>query len=143
MTDPNSRAFGVGDASFLAAGGSAGLLNLSRCFYKHMSSLPEAARILAMHPPDLELSIDKLATFLGGWLGGPRLYAARFGAPIRIPAAHAHLAIDEPERDAWLLCMSHAVAEQPWSAEFKVYFLSAIAVPAERVRVTSVACRAG
>lgn len=133
--------FGTGDASFRAAGGRDGLVRLSNAFYAQMDSLPEAAVIRAMHPADLTLSIDKLATFLCGWLGGPRTYAARFGQ-ITIPGAHAHLAIDEAERDAWMHCMARAVEEQPWSAAFKAYFLKAIAVPAERVRATSVARRA-
>ncbi len=132
--------FGTGDASFRAAGGQEGLTRLADAFYAHMEKLPEAARIRAMHPEDLTISRRKLAVFLCGWLGGPRLYATEFG-PISIPTAHAHLAIDEPERDAWMACMRAAVAEQPWEPAFKEYFLSAIAVPAERVRVVSVARR--
>ena len=140
MTE-STESFGVGDASFRAAGGLAGLEKLCRAFYVHMDHLPEAKVIRAMHPPDLSLATDKLITFLSGWLGGPRNYAERFGS-ISIPGVHAHLPIDEPERDAWLLCMEHAVAEQPWSEAFKAYFMSAIAVPAERVRLASVAKRA-
>jgi hypothetical protein len=34
--------------------------------------------------------------------------------PVSIPRVHEHLAIDEAERDAWPLCMAHAVEEQPW-----------------------------
>jgi hemoglobin len=133
--------FGTGDASFRAAGEREGLERLAVAFYEHMDTLPAAATIRAMHPRDLSLSIDKLATFLCGWLGGPRTYAERFGK-ITIPGAHAHLAIDEAERDAWMQCMALAVAEQPWTDAFKAYFLKAVAVPAERVRATSAARRA-
>jgi hemoglobin len=80
---------------------------------------------------------DKLAVFLVAWLGGPNEYRSRFGA-ISIPGFHARFAIDEAERDAWLLCMARAVDEQPWAEAFKFYFMQAIAVPAERVRVASV-----
>ena len=132
--------FGDGDASFRAAGGIEGLTRLVDAFYDHMEALPEAARIRAMHADDLAISRRKLTTFLSGWLGGPKLYAQEFG-PISIPGAHAHLAIDEAERDAWMSCMRRAVAEQPWQPAFREYFLSAIAVPAERVRVVSVARR--
>lgn len=134
--------FGVGDASFRAAGGLEGLTRLVDAFYVHMAALPEAARIRAMHPDDLAVSLRKLTIFLSGWLGGPKLYAQEFG-PISIPGAHAHFAIDEAERDAWMACMREAVAEQPWDPSFREYFLSAIAVPAERVRAASVARRAG
>ena len=37
--------FGVGDASFQAAGGEAGLKRLVADFYRAMDSLPEAATI--------------------------------------------------------------------------------------------------
>lgn len=132
--------YGIGDLSYRAAGEREGLTRLATAFYDHMRAIPEAARILAMHPEDLELSRDKLAAFLCGWLGGPKLFVQTYG-PISIPAAHAHLAIDDAERDAWLLCMQRAVDEQPWEAEFKAYFMRAIRVPAERVRVVSVARR--
>lgn len=132
--------YGVGDTSYRAAGGLEGLTRLVDAFYGHMETLPVAARIRAMHPEDLVVSRRKLTTFLSGWLGGPKLYGQEFG-PISIPGAHAHLAIDEDERDAWMACMREAVAEQPWDPAFRVYFLSAIAVPAERVRVVSVARR--
>lgn len=128
---------GKGDASYRAAGGIEGLTGLVDAFYAHMEAQPVAARIRAMHPEDLSLSRRKLAAFLSGWLGGPKLYAQEFGS-ISIPGAHAHLAIDEAERDAWMDCMRAAVAEQPWDPAFKEYFLSAIAVPAERVRAVSV-----
>ncbi|MCA9619741.1 MAG: group II truncated hemoglobin [Myxococcales bacterium] len=133
--------YGTGDASFHAAGGREGLRQLVDAFYRHMDTLPEARVIRAMHDEDLTLAREKLLVFLCGWLGGPKEYAARFG-PIRIPAVHAHLTIDEPERDAWLQCMAAAVAEQSsWSPDFAEYFLGAIAVPAERVRRASAAAR--
>ena len=66
--------YGEGDASYRAAGGFEGLLGLVERFYRKMDELPEAARIRAMHPDDLTVSKDKLARFLSGWLGGPRLY---------------------------------------------------------------------
>ncbi len=135
--------FGVGDGSFRAAGEREGIARLVSSFYDHMDTLPEARVIRAMHDADLTVSREKLVVFLTAWLGGPKEYAERFGR-IRIPAVHAHLAIDESERDAWLLCMSRAVEEQrAWTPEFKAYFLDAIAVPAERVRQASVKRRQG
>lgn len=132
--------YGVGSASYEAAGGKDGLARLVDRFYDFMDNLDEAKRIRDMHEADLSLSREKLKVFLSAWLGGPNHYRERFG-PIAIPAVHAHLAIDESERDAWLLCMDRAVAEQPWDSEFKTYFMRAIAVPAERVRMASVARR--
>jgi hemoglobin len=130
------RGYGTRDASYLAAGEREGIYRLVRRFYEHMQTLPEARGILAMHAPDLTEVREKLAVFLCAWLGGPNEYRARFG-PISIPGFHARFAIDEVARDAWLSCMARAVAEQPWDPDFKVYFLQAISVPAERCRVAS------
>jgi hemoglobin len=128
--------YGDGDASFQAAGGQAGIKHLVDRFYDYMESLPEAAAIRAMHPADLEVTRDKLYCFLCGWLGGEKLFAAKYG-PIVIPRAHEHLDIAEPERDAWLLCMEKAVAEQPYAEDFKAYLMRELSVPAERCRILS------
>ena len=132
--------YGEGSASYFAAGERHGIARLVDAFYRHMDQLPLAATIRAMHDRDLRLSREKLTVFLCGWLGGPNLYSATFG-PISIPRVHQHLVIGEAERDAWLACMEQAVAEQPWRSDFKHYFMRAIAVPAERVRLASSAYR--
>jgi hemoglobin len=128
------RAYGDGDATFQACGGEAGLRRLVESFYAQMASLPEARTILRMHPEDLTTSIDKLARFLCGWTGGPRRFAEKYGS-IQIPRAHRHLPIHESERDAWLLCMKHALAEQPYPDDLKQYLIEQLFVPAERIRV--------
>jgi hemoglobin len=132
-----TRVYGVRDASYRAAGGSDGIRRLVERFYVHMESLPLAATIRAMHAADLGEVREKLAVFLCAWLGGPNEYRQKFG-PISIPSFHAKFPIDEAERDAWLACMQLAVEEQPWDDAFKSYFMSAIAVPAERCRTASV-----
>lgn len=133
-------AYGEDNASYLAAGERPGITRLVDAFYQYMEQLPLAATVRAMHEPDLRLSREKLTVFLCGWLGGPNLYSKTF-APISIPRAHAHLVIDEAARDAWLACMARAVDDQPWSPDFKAYFMREIAVPAERVRIASLATR--
>lgn len=129
--DKQPGEYGYQDTSLQAMGGEAGLRRLVDRFYDCMDSLPEAQTIRAMHPTDLTESRDKLAAFLTGWLGGPKRYRERWG-PIRIPVAHRHLPIGAAERDAWLLCMQHAIADMPVADDFKTYFLREIAVPAER-----------
>lgn len=133
--------FGVGDTSFQAAGGIEGIERLVDDFYAIMDEVPFAARIRQIHPADLTVSKDKLARFLCGWLGGPKRYQEKYGA-IRIPAVHAHLAIDEAERDAWLECMRLAIARQPYTPEFAAYLLRALWVPAEKTMQVSRARRA-
>jgi hemoglobin len=127
------RAYGDGDATYQACGGEKGIRQLVETFYGLMDSLPAAARIRALHPADLQLSIDKLVCFLCGWTGGPKHYAERFGS-IQIPRVHSHLPISEAERDAWLSCMEQALVEQPFPDDLKRYLLEQLFIPAERIR---------
>ena len=134
ITEPTEKpVYGEGDASFHAAGGEAGLQRLVADFYRIMGELSESKKIRDMHTDEEDVSVDKLARFLSGWLGGPRLYREKYGT-IHIPQAHNHLNIGEAERDAWLLCMEKAIALQPYADDFKVYLLKQLRVPAERSR---------
>lgn len=126
--------YGVDDCSYKSAGEIAGLTQLAESFYHYMDILPEAKTIRNMHRADLTESKQKLAYFLSGWLGGPKLYSENFG-PIKIPLAHKHLPIGSAERDAWMLCMQKAVDEQPYKETFKRYLIEQLHVPAERIRV--------
>lgn len=125
--------YGVGDASFQAAGGEAGIRRLVDEFFNRMGSDPRFAVIYEMHPDDKEESRDKLARFLCGWLGGPKLYHEKYGG-ISIPRVHEHLAIATPERDQWLTCMGETVEEQSFDSAFKEYLMEQLFVPAEGVR---------
>jgi hemoglobin len=127
--------FGIKDASFKAAGGVDGVRKLVDDFYSIMDEAEDASIIRRMHPADLTSSRDKLARFLCGWLGGPRLYTEKYG-PISIPNVHAHLRIGEAERDAWLACMERAVARQSFSPEFAAYLMAQLRIPAQRIVVT-------
>lgn len=128
----NKYGYGQGDASFKAAGEQEGVTRLVDDFYDYMNKLPEAKRLRAMHPADLTESRTKLAYFLCGWLGGPRLYQEHFGS-INIPGAHRHLAATKEDADAWMLCMNKAVQQQAYEPSFKEYLLSQLRVPADRV----------
>ena len=129
----SDRPYGTGDTSFQAAGGVAGLRALVDNFFDRMGSDERFRTIWDMHPDDKETSRDKLARFLCGWLGGPKLYHEKYGS-IGIPRVHAHLPIGADERDQWLTCMSESVAEQPFAEDFKVYLMEQLYVPAEAVR---------
>lgn len=128
-----NKQYGTADTSFVAAGGESGLRALVGHFYDLMESDSRFATIRDMHPDDRETSRDKLACFLCGWLGGPKLYNEKYGA-IGIPRVHAHLAIQTDERDQWLTCMSEAVQQQPFEEDFKSYLMEQLFVPAEAVR---------
>ncbi|UVL27674.1 group II truncated hemoglobin [Pseudomonas donghuensis] len=129
MTHP---AFGTDDASYQAAGGIDGLRRLVDEFYRLMDENPEALAVRQMHPDNLDASRDKLACFLSGWLGGPRLFSERYG-PIAIPAFHAQWPIDEHHSAIWLSCMAQAIALQDYPDEFADYLLRQLRVPAQRI----------
>ncbi|MDC9727853.1 MAG: group II truncated hemoglobin [Methyloprofundus sp.] len=128
--------FGTFDASYEAAGKEVGVRKLVDEFYRQMETLTEGQHIRAMHKEDLGTIKDKLALFLMGWLGGPRLYPDKYGS-ISIPQAHQHLVINEQERDAWLLCMKEALKVQDYSDDFKQYLIQQLAIPAERIRLSA------
>ncbi len=128
----NHPPYGVGDASYQAAGGIDGLRRLADDFYQLMDQLPEAAELRRLHPASLEQAKDKLACFLSGWLGGPKLFGEKYGA-IAIPAFHAQWPIDEGLSEAWLNCMEQAIARQDYTAEFARYLLTQLQVPAGRI----------
>ena len=127
------RNYGEGDATHQALGGVDAIRRLVEVFYEEMDTLPEAARIRSMHPSDLEVSVDKLARFLSGWTGGPKLYSEKYGS-IKIPIFHQHLPVGEEERDAWLLCMERALDRMAYPDDLKAYLLRELFVPAERIR---------
>lgn len=129
-------AYGMGDATYQAVGGHAGLVKLVDDFYDAMETLPEAKKIRAMHRDDLTESRDKLVHFLSGWMNGPQIYAEKYGS-INIPMAHAHIRVDESDRDAWLLCMQTALAKQGYPQALQDYLMQQLFRPAERIRQVS------
>ena len=67
-----------------------------------------------------------------------------FSLTATLDAATHELSLGQPvvyrlksERDAWLLCMQRAIAEQDYAPEFAAYLLQQLRVPAERVLTTS------
>lgn len=125
--------YGEGDGTHVALGGVDGIRCLVESFYGEMETLPAARRIRDLHPLDLEVSIDKLARFLSGWTGGPKLYSEKYG-PIKIPIFHQHLPVGEAERDAWMLCMERALDQQDYPDALRAYMLKELFVPADRIR---------
>ena len=139
MTTDNSVTqadYGVGDASYRAAGGEKGIEALVERFYTLMDSLPEAAELRAMHADDLTLSKQKLVAFLCGWMGGPKRYSEQFGN-ITLPAAHRHLPVDMASKNSWLDCMERAMCELGYPEPFRRHLMAKFEVPAESIRLMS------
>lgn len=105
---PGNSATATTNPHYLMAGGEQGIQKLVERFYQLMDTLPEARAIRALHPADLSHVKERLFMFLSGWLGGPPLYEARFGHP-RLRQKHLSFPIGDAARDAWMLCMTHAL----------------------------------
>lgn len=89
-------------------GGDAAVRALIDRFYDLMDTAPAFYVIRKLHPADLSASRDKLYLFFSGWLGGPPLYADKYGHPM-LRARHLPFAIGVAERDAWMACMRQAM----------------------------------
>ncbi len=90
--------------------GEDGIRQLTSAFYDIMDTLPEAAPLRAMHAEDLGPMKEKLAEYLIGWMGGPPLYANKYGT-VCMTTPHEPYHIGPEERDMWLLCMDKALEQ--------------------------------
>jgi hemoglobin len=118
---------------YKALGGEAALRALVERFYALMDELPQARPLRALHPFDLSGSKERLFMFLSGWLGGPPLYAERFGQP-RLRGAHAAFPVDEAARDAWMNCMTQALQEQVGDEALRAQLIAAFFKTADFLR---------
>ena len=91
-------------------GGEEGVRALVNRFYDLMDSLPEVKNIREWHRKDLSDARQFLFEFLSGWLGGPPLYAEKYGNP-NLRQLHLLVAIRIKERDQWLHCMYKAMED--------------------------------
>ena len=96
--------------------GEDGIRELTNAFYDIMDSLPEMADLRAMHARDLAPMKEKLAEYLTGWMGGPPLYADKYGT-VCMTSPHEPYHIGPEERDQWLLCMDKALQQTGASEE--------------------------
>jgi hemoglobin len=96
--------------------GEDGIRHLTNTFYDIMDSLPEVAGLRAMHAKDLSVMKEKLADYLIGWMGGPPLYADKYGT-VCMTTPHEPYHIGPAERDQWLLCMDKALEQTGASEE--------------------------
>jgi hemoglobin len=91
-------------------GGDSKVRELVDHFYDLMDFEPRYEALRRVHGSSLESAREKLYLFLSGWLGGPTLYAERFGHPM-LRARHLPFAIGTEKRDQWMACMVQAMEE--------------------------------
>lgn len=128
--------YGEGSATYDAVGGLVGLQKLVTQFYNIMHESKDYHAIRDMHPKDLDLSIDKLVSFLSGWMGGDTLYMKKYGGG-GMPQKHRHLNIGTAERDMWLSCMLEALQTQDYPEALVEYLMIQLRFPAERIHQVS------
>lgn len=93
---------------YQAVGGEETFRRLVGSFYRGVAADPE---LRAVYPSrDLGPAEEHLRLFLIQYWGGPGTYNERRGHP-RLRMRHAHFAIGEAERDAWLRHMRAALDE--------------------------------
>ncbi len=108
--------------------GEEGIHRLCQRFYDIMDRAPEAATIRRMHAADLGPMKLKLAEYLTGWMGGPPIYANKYGS-VCMTEPHAPFLIGPVERDQWLWCMGQALQETGASEELQAM----LEVPLQRI----------
>lgn len=123
----------VANPHYATLGGEAAVRALVERFYALMDQLPQARALRALHPADLGPSKERLFLFLSGWLGGPQLYAERFGPP-RLRGAHMAFPIDEGGRDAWMDCMTQTLQEQVADEALRAQLIAAFYKTADFLR---------
>jgi hemoglobin len=91
-----------------AVGGEPTFRRLVHRFYQEVAADPELRPVYPSR--DLGPAEEHLRLFLIQYWGGPSTYNDLRGHP-RLRMRHAHFAIGEPERDAWLRHMRTALDE--------------------------------
>lgn len=118
---------------FELVGGQPAVDQIVESFYRHMATRPQAATILALHPPDLNGTKVVLKKYLAEWLGGPNLYSRERGHP-RLRMRHMPFRIGIAERDAWMACMQAALEEVIGSARLRDLLLQQLFKAADWMR---------
>ncbi len=100
-----------GDTPYDRLGGRDAVFALAHTFYDAMEAHEPA--LTQVHRQDTpgkvaQVSRERFALFLVGWLGGPQDYMAQHGHP-RLRMRHAQVSVDESLRDAWLRSMQRAL----------------------------------
>jgi len=114
-------------------GGEEKVRALVRRFYQIMDELPETHGIRKLHPASLHGSEEKLFEFLSGWMGGPQLYAEKYGHPM-LRMRHLPFPIAEAERDQWMRCMKQALQEVVEDAQLRSELTAAFEKVADHMR---------
>jgi hemoglobin len=114
-------------------GGEQKVRELVDRFYDYMDELDEARTIRSLHARSLRVSREKLYLFLSGWLGGPDLYAQKYGHPM-LRRRHLPFSIGREERDQWMHCMVKAMEDMQLDPALRNHLEQAFRKTADHMR---------
>ena len=92
------------DSAIYRIMGEGNIFRMMRDFYREL----ESSELRPLFPPDMEQASMKSAAFFVTILGGPPLYAQKYGPP-RMRARHLPFEIDERARRVWLECFDRVL----------------------------------
>jgi hemoglobin len=93
--------------------GEANIFRMMLDFYKEL----ETSELRPLFPADMEEASKKSAAFFVTILGGPPLYAQKYGSP-RMRARHIPFEIDERSRQIWLACFDRVLEDAGTKYQF-------------------------
>lgn len=111
---------------FEAVGGVEGIRKIVQSFYPKVQRNP---LIGPLFPANIDPVMEKQILFLSQFFGGPSLYSDEYGHPM-MRARHLPFAITNEKAEAWLGCMSEALAETDLPGELQALIIDRLSGPA-------------
>lgn len=107
-------------ALYDAVGGQQGLTILANIFYDFVESTPEGRPVAKLHLRGHGIGHARieLVNFLSGFLGGPNLFAEKWGHS-NVRHIHDHVNINQQASDSWMACMEMAMDKLDYDYELK------------------------
>ena len=101
-------------------GGAEGVDQLVNTFCDVIETTEEGKPVLLLHRRGHGMDHARVEqfNFFSGFLGGPRLYAEKWGHS-NVREIHQHVEIDETASQAWLSCMSMTMDKLAYPASLK------------------------
>lgn len=109
-----------------AVGGTEGVRRIVEAFYPKVQEHPLLGPLF---PSDITPVMEKQTLFLSQFFGGPSLYSDQYGHPM-MRARHMPFPITPERAEAWLDCMSRALAEIGMPEELRLFIVERLSGPA-------------
>ncbi len=124
------------DSIYERIGGAETIERVVESFYRHMSLLPQAQTIRAMHGDGLLHMKAVLKKYLTEETGGPVLYSQEKGGHPDMRERHTGFPIDSYAADVWMECMDLGLEEHVEDVEARTQLHAKIRKLADMMRNT-------